>query len=232
MRTRPYLAFGWFWYSVMLLPVIGLIQVGNQAQADRYTYLPLIGVFTMIAWGALARSLRRRFQKEAIAMGAIAVVIACVLVTRHQIEYWKDSRTLFRHALAVDPRNGMAHYALGTALRDEGQTDDALVEFRLAVRDAPGFAPARLNLGVTLGSQGRIDEAIEELGAAARLAPNDLDARYNLGVALMSGKRYDEALTQFGVALRIKPGYERAEKDIQVVLAAKAAASGPKSARK
>jgi tetratricopeptide (TPR) repeat protein len=242
-RARPYLLFGWLWYSITILPVIGLLQVGGQAHADRYTYLPLVGIFMMIAWGAYdlvagarvksagkvdqeleqklnspLRSLRP-LREEPIFLGlsSAAVLIGCVVVTQHQISFWKNSETLFRHALAVTRDNHMAHCELGTVLMSQGRIDDAIAEFRESVRLAPRFVLARVSLGVALGTKGQMDAAIEQFRAAVRAGPNDLDAHYNLGVALMSKSRNDEALREFQDVLRIQPGYPRAEANIAVI---------------
>jgi tetratricopeptide (TPR) repeat protein len=221
-HTRPFLAVGWLWYLVMLLPVIGLLQVGHQAHADRYTYLPLIGIFIMVSWGAFELVGRYDVGRVLLPIVGIGLVALCIGLTRQQVRYWKDSETLWRHMLALSWDNAVAHSHLGTILSQKGQRDAAIAEYREALRVAPGYALARIKLGVALAEKGDVNEAIFQLETAVKTAPNDLDAQYNLGVALMSQGRYEQALLHFQEALRIRPGYPRAESNVQAIRALKA----------
>jgi tetratricopeptide (TPR) repeat protein len=176
-RSRPYLFFGWGWYLVTLAPVVGIVQVGWQARADRYTYIPLIGIFLAVVW-AISESLADR--PALLSSLAWAALVPLGIIAFVQAGYWRDSETLFRHALAVTGDNAVAHSNLGTALLRRGLVAEAEGHFTEAVRINPHFAEARSNLGVALGRQGRIDEAILEWQRALELQPDYPDARRNL----------------------------------------------------
>jgi Flp pilus assembly protein TadD len=206
LRTRPYLAVGWFWYLITILPVIGIIRVGDQARADRYTYIPMIGLSIMLAWsGADAW---RQWRKARLAVGILTGVAcaACVSVTWTQIAYWENSVTLFQHAIAVTVNNDFAHDALGNAWRDQVLYDEAISEYRKALAINPHYESALVNLGSLLGRVGRSREAIAPLTEAVRLQPNDALLRNALGLALAIEHRPDQALAQFQEAVRLKPG--------------------------
>ena len=204
-RDRPYLPVGWFWYLGTLLPVIGLVQVGSQSMADRYTYIPSIGIFLSVVWGAEA--LTRRWRRQAVALGAIATAIlaGCALLTCRQIGYWADSETLFRHALAATENNWLAHNNLGSALLQKGDASGAIAECTEALRLSPRNARAHSNLADALMQTGRRAQAIAEYGEALRLAPNDADIHNNLGNALAGADRLPEAITEYEAALRLNP---------------------------
>ena len=204
-RRRPYLAVGWLWYLVTLLPAIGLVQVGGHARADRYTYLPLIGLFMLLAWGA--QDLTRRWRHQAIwlAGAGAAVMILCAGLSRQQLGYWKDSETLFQRALAVSPDNIMALNNLGAALAEQGQPDEAIRRFREALRLMPDFPGAHINLGAALAKQGHLDEAILHLREAVRLAPDDAWAHRNLADGLTWKGSLDEAIAEYRTAIRLNP---------------------------
>ena len=176
-RNRPYLLIGWGWYLVTLAPVVGIVQVGWQARADRYTYIPLIGIFLAVVW-AVSEGLAAR--PVLLSSLAWAVVVPLGITAFVQAGYWRDSETLFRHALAVTDDNAVAHSNLGTALLRRGVLPEAEGHFTEAVRINPYFAEAHSNLGVALGRQGRIDEAILEWQRALELQPDYPDARRNL----------------------------------------------------
>ena len=155
-NSRPWLFAGWFWYVGTLVPMIGLIQVGTQAMADRYTYLPMIGLSIVIAWGATEVLERARFSAFAERIAAALAVVLCVVLTVHQIGYWNSSETLFRHALAVTDGNGTAQLNLGIALWEKGAHAEAIREVREAVALAPDYADSRVNLGTMLAQNGQI----------------------------------------------------------------------------
>jgi Flp pilus assembly protein TadD len=205
-RRRPYLAFGWAWYAVTLLPVIGLIQVGGHARADRYTYLPLIGIFTLLVWGV--SDLTKRWRRQALLLSAATLVVIslCIALTRQQIGYWKSSETLLRHLLLVAPDSSLAHNNLGEVLLRKGQLDQAIGHFREAIRLAPKDPVAQCNLGIALDGQGRLDEAISHLRQAVRLAPDDPHPHYNLAVALLGAGQLDEAIDHLQKTLSLAPG--------------------------
>ena len=204
-RRRPWLAFGWIWYLVTLLPVIGLIQVGSHAHADRYTYVPLIGVFAVLVWGVHDVTKRWRYQPLVLCLVGGAVTSLCVVLTRQQIGHWKESETLFRHALAVTQDNELAHNNLGTALARQNREDEAITHLREALRLMPDNSDFQNNLGTALARQGQLDEAIPHLREAVRLARNDAGAHFNLADALTWKGRLDEAIAEYQTAIKLNP---------------------------
>ncbi|HEV2435276.1 MAG TPA: hypothetical protein VG077_04700 [Verrucomicrobiae bacterium] len=174
-RRRPFLIAGWLWFLGTLVPVIGLVQVGAQAMADRYTYIPLIGVFVMLAWSGKELGDRRPGAKFIFGLSAAGLLAACLMVTSRQLRYWQNSETLCRHAIAVTKNNYLAHFNLGLALIDEGKIDAAVKQMYEAVNIAPGFG-GRKKLAQVLVVQGRIPEAIVQYRIRLQYNPNDLDA--------------------------------------------------------
>jgi tetratricopeptide (TPR) repeat protein len=220
-RQCPFLLMGWLWYCGTLVPVIGLVQVGVQAMADRYAYIPSLGMLILAIWGA--NDLARHWRYRAIALSAVglAAVVLCFGATRQQLGYWHDSETLLRHALAVTENNSVVHYYLGNALLDKSQINDAISEYQEAVRLAPGYAEARLHLGVALSEKGQLDEAISQFQEVIRLEPDDLDARYDLGLALYNKGQMDEAIHQYQEVIRLKPDDIEALNNLGIAFAAK-----------
>ncbi len=179
-RRRPYLLVGWLWYLGALVPVIGIVRAGEQAMADRFTYLPHIGLFIAVAWGAAELAERRR----ALVLGATAFAFgACMVLTWRQIQHWQSSVTLFRHALAVTTDNYVAHTNLAAALRAQGQSEEAMTHHAAAVRIKPGYAKAHVNFGVALAARGEEDAAIAHYREALRLDPGYAMAEYNWALA-------------------------------------------------
>jgi Tfp pilus assembly protein PilF len=178
-RKRPVLAIGWLWFLGTLVPVIGLIQVGAQSMADRYTYLPSIGIFIMLAWGIHGATLPGR---QWIYRGSVfALCTACLLLTSKQLQYWKDSVTLFEHALKVTTNNTVAYVNAGSALAARGKIDDGLVFLKKAIELNPKDAGAHCQLAESLANQGKLKPAITEYREALRLNPNLLAALNNYG---------------------------------------------------
>jgi tetratricopeptide (TPR) repeat protein len=204
-RRVPFAATGWFWFCGMMLPVIGLIQAGGQSMADRYTYLPLIGVFIILAWGAGEAFMRWRVPKAAIGIAAGLVVVACAVQTGGQLRYWRNSESLFRHAIAVTKENFVAHNNLGNILLDKGQVDKAITHYQKALEIRPGYADAHNNLGNALLQKGRVDEAIAHLQKALEILPDDALAHVNFGNALLQKGQADRAITHYQKALEIRP---------------------------
>jgi Tfp pilus assembly protein PilF len=204
-RRHPYVLGGWVWYLVALLPVSGVMQVGGQGMADRFTYIPLIGVFVMIAWGLPDLVARRPSLAPALNGATVLVLVACALVAYRQVGYWQNSETLWRHALDVTTNNYRAHNALGSVLSQQGRADDAIGHFREAVRLEPAYAEARTNLGAELAKQGHVDEAIAEYADALRVSPGLGLAHNNLGLAYASQGRPEDALRECLEAVRLTP---------------------------
>jgi tetratricopeptide (TPR) repeat protein len=213
-RTRPYLLVGWLWYLIMLLPVIGIVEVGLQGHADRYTYLPHVGLSIALTWlvGDIARSLR--YRKEILATVACAIVILLSACAWKQTTYWRNSDTLWGRALAVTTDNDVALTNLGTSLMERGQLDDALSYFQraLAVRSRSEHRHYNLSLalihdsvGNVLARKGRLDDAIVHFRQAIELRPDFPDAHYNLGTALFQKGDLDDAIAEWRTTLSIHP---------------------------
>jgi tetratricopeptide (TPR) repeat protein len=214
-RTRPYLAVGWFWYLGTLAPVIGLIQVGYQSRADRYTYIPLIGISMMVAFEWPVASRRWPAVKKFI---PIVVCSGWVLVTWVQVSYWKDSAALYRRAIAVTEANYMAHMDLGVDLVAEGRYQEGMRELYTSLEENPELAHGRNSLGVALYMTGRKEEAIEEFSRSIRILPTDAEPHSNLGNVLMDMGKLDDAIREFNTALRLAPGMPNAYYGLGCVL--------------
>jgi tetratricopeptide (TPR) repeat protein len=198
-RTEPYLAVGWFWFLVMLLPAIGLVQVGMQAMADRYTYLPMVGVWIMVVWGVHRWLISLPNGGTALAaLGGVAVA-ACVVLTPRQVLVWKNSETLFRHALDVTEGNYFACNNLGNALLEKGDLDGAIALYQQALAINPDVAPAHKNLGDALLRTGQPDQGIVQLRKALQLNPSFAEARADLTKALKDSGKFDEAVSDYNL---------------------------------
>ncbi|MCY2988615.1 MAG: tetratricopeptide repeat protein [Planctomycetota bacterium] len=204
-KRRPYLAVGWLWYLGTLVPVIGLVQVGDQAMADRYTYVPLIGVFLMIVWTATDLTADGGWGRSLIRIALVPVLVGCLLLSLLQVSYWRNSLRLFEHAVQVTKDNAIAHCNLGFALHERRQLDQAIVHYREALRIEPGWAMVRNNLGAALATQGNAAEAVEQFRAALAAEPGDASTHGNLGRALSGCGQFDQALTHYREALRLAP---------------------------
>jgi protein O-mannosyl-transferase len=213
-NSRPYLITGWFWYLGTLVPVIGLVQVGQQTRADRYTYIPMIGVTIMIAWAAAEAP---RFRRQ-IVCGAAVAAVAWFVLTWRDLEYWQNSETLFTRAINVTEQNYVAYNNLGDVRRRQGRLDDAVSDFAAAVRIQPGDPEAQDNLGAALTIAGRTDEAIPHLQEAIRVQPDYAKAHVDLGSALVRAGRIEDALAEFHEALRLDPENRGAEYQLAGVL--------------
>jgi protein O-mannosyl-transferase len=220
LRRRDYLAVGWFWFVITLLPVSGLIQVGPHARADRYTYVPLIGVFILLVWGAGELFARWRVSKAIIISLVALVFVACGWRSRDQLRHWQNPETLFRYALAVTRDNYIAYNNVGYyLLNNHGNVDDAIDCFREAVRINPHDAGALENLGFALAAKGQTAEAIGIYQQVLQIDPNHFAALNDLGNALSNLGKTDEAIQQFRLALRSKPDDPKAHNNLGVALA-------------
>jgi protein O-mannosyl-transferase len=204
---HPYLLVGWLWFLGTLVPVIGLVQVGSAALADRYTYVPLIGIFIAVTFGGC--DLAKRFQIPRIVLAAAASMIlaACVILTETQLRYWRDSESLFAHALAVTKNNHVAHVNLGVALEQKGESSRALEQYRAAEQLAPELYHIHSNLGGLLERMGRPAEALAEYREAVRRKPDLAFLHNNLGGEFAALGQFDEALKEFSAAARLDPNY-------------------------
>ena len=204
-RRHPYLLVGWLWYLGTLLPVIGLIQVGPQARADRFTYVPHIGLFLMLAWGI--PDLLRRFEKRRVVLVPLtaAALVACTAVARRQVGYWQSSATLWEHALKITRDNSVAHYNLGVLLASQGRNDDAIRHLRESVRFEPNFASGHNRLALALDRVGDHEGATKELAEVVRLMPNSGEAHANLAVSFAKQGKNAEAIEEFSQAVLLNP---------------------------
>ena len=217
-RRDPFLLMGWLWYCGTLVPMSQIVQAGNHAMADRWTYLPSLGVLISLVWGVGALTRSWRYPASALAAPVGAAAIACLALTRQQIGYWQDSEVLFRHTLAVTEKNYVACNSLGSALFEKNQIDEAIRQFQEAIRLKPVFADAHNNLGAALGRQGQADEAIRQFQEAIRLNPENAEARNNLATALDHAGRPDEAIRQLREAVRLKSDYAAAHRNLGIAL--------------
>jgi protein O-mannosyl-transferase len=205
-KQNPCLIVGWLWFLGTLVPVIGLVKVGDAAHADRYTYFPAIGIFIAIVFGIWSLLKQSSAQKIFIAASLLAIA-ACVAVTEHQLEFWRDSETLFRRAIVVTQNNATAHLNLGSALQAGGKSAEALQEYREALRLDPSQFEADSNLGKLLFEQDKFADALPYCELAVRLKPDRATLRNNLGLTLAELGRFDEALAQFAEAARLDEAY-------------------------
>ncbi len=211
---RPYVLIGWLWYLVMLVPVIGIVQVGLQTHADRYTYLPQICLYLLLTWTAADLCAGWRLRHVVLGGASVAVLAALILCARKQAAYWRNSETLWTHTLACTSDNPNACYNLGCALNDKGDLDEAIIQFQRVLQMDPGYAEACDNLGNALFQKGAVDDAIPQYQTALQIDPSLAEANNDLGNALLQKGAVADAITQFQTALRIKPRYAQARYDL------------------
>jgi protein O-mannosyl-transferase len=230
--NHPYLLVGWFWYVVTLIPVIGIVQAGGQALADRYTYIPLTGLFIIVAWGfadVVGRIEARNWRlgaafgavRPALAVFAASSVFLLGICSHVQLSYWRDGVALFSHTLAVTGPNYLAHNQLGVAYGATGDRRRAAGEFREAIKLAPDYYLAHYNLGGTLVQDGIIDEAVAEYQRAIDLAPKFYRTYDNLGYALVISGKLDPAEKAYRDAIRLEPGFGESHWNLAMVHYAK-----------
>jgi len=215
-RKIQYLAVGWFWYIVTLIPVIGIVQVGSQAMADRYTYITLIGLFVIIAWGA--NDLLSKWLRRKIWLGTLAAIILPVLIvlTWKQVQYWEDSITLYKHTLKHTSNNFIIYNNLGKVYNDSGKYKEAIEAYKQSTRIAPDYAMAHSNLGVSYNDSGKYKEAIEACRKAIWINPDYAKAYFNLSVAYGESGKYEEAIEACRKAIEIDPDYAMAHSNLGV----------------
>ena len=204
-RQQPYLLTGWLWYLGTLVPVLGLVQAGFQSLADHCTYIPSVGILIIWVWGT--HQLTKGWHYQSIGLGAAGgvLVLVCIGLARHQIGYWKDDVSLWRHAVAVTENHYDTHNRLGIAYFLQGRMDEAIGEFQEVVRLNPGFAPAYNTLGRSFAAQGRAKEALASYQKALEIQPDYGVARINLGNLLLQMGRVDEAIASYQKTLETDP---------------------------
>ena len=245
-RRQPYLLVGWCWFLGTMIPVIGLTHGWGSFMADRFTYLPSIGLMILPVWGAyeliqgkaaggvereergsvghaLARSTLNASRSTLILLSVAggAAIVLCLALTRQQIGNWRDSEALFRHAIEVTENNDRAYNCLGVALDQKGHLDDAIRQFQAAIRLEPDHPIAHYNLGIALEKKGQTEEAIRQFQEAVRLNPRYVEAHYNLGIVLGRKGQLEEAIRQYQEAIRLKPDYAEAHNDLGIALGRK-----------
>jgi tetratricopeptide (TPR) repeat protein len=218
-RRHRYMVTGWFWYLGTLVPVIGLVQVGDYSRADRFTYITLTGLFIIVAWGLSDLLAEFRYKRILLTVSGLLVISTLSVCTWLQLRYWKDSLTLFHHALGVTENNNIIHSLIASSLCKQQSFNEAVVEYKRSLQIQPND-PAVLNgLGIALGQQGKIDEAAEYFNKALRMKPNFAEAHNNLGYTLAFQGKLDEAVVHYKEALRIDPDYATAHYKLGQVLA-------------
>lgn len=218
-HSKPYLLTGWFWYVGMLVPVIGLVQVGSQGWADRYTYLPLIGLFVAGVWSIRAAAMFVPNVPALWALSGTAVLAACGILSWSQLHHWRDSIQLFEHTLAVTSKNPTAHFNLGAAWEAEGKFGLAMANYRAALKLDPSYVDVRYNIGHALAAQGKLEEAAAEYRTVLEMKPTHVFAHNNLGNALLGLGKPQEAAKEYEQALRIEPDYAPGHNNLGKVLA-------------
>jgi Tfp pilus assembly protein PilF len=209
-RQNPCLFVGWFWFLGTLIPTIGLVQVGSQSMADRYTYIPSVGLFILIAWGFNDfLNWRPHWRRITTFAGGVALA-GCLVCTEIQLSYWQNSIKLFRHAIEVTTDNFVAYTCLGETLNDLGLKKEAMMLCAEAVQIAPNSPVAQYNFGMALLQNNRLDEALAHLDAAARLAPHNSEVQYNFGLFLLLHNKPDEAASHFAATLVERPDFAEA----------------------
>jgi hypothetical protein len=217
-RSNPWLAVGWLWFLGTLVPTIGIVQVGAQSMADRYTYIPSIGFFIAVVWGmAESPMLQGKRILPLLTLGALA---ACVMLTTFQIQYWQDNVRLFRRALEVSPDNYIAANCLGKAYEKIGDAPHALVCYQLAVETEPRFPQSQFNYAIALMGAGQTQSAFNHLEAAADLEPRNPDIQFDLGIYFSQHDNWTNAAACFRRALAVRPGFPPAQAQLNRLLAA------------
>jgi tetratricopeptide (TPR) repeat protein len=233
-KNHRYLFTGWFWYLGTLVPVIGFVQVGDQALADRYTYITLTGLFIIIAWGlpellaewtsaSLPRQARRgsvesRYKKIALAVSALLIVSVMAVCTYFQLGYWRNSQTLFQHALDVTGDNYTMHLNISESLREQGRLDEAIYHCSEAIRIKPEGFMAHIRRGYILRDASRLDEAVSEYQKCLQIKPDDPNTLDNLGIILGQQGKFDQAIKYLTQALQIDPNFADAHTNIGFAL--------------
>jgi len=222
IKTTPSLMVGWLWYIGTLVPVIGIIQVGLwPAMADRWAYVPFIGLFIIIAWGIPELLKKLRYNKVIVTIGIIALLPILMFATHFQTQYWSNSFSLFEHTLSVTANNYVAYNQAGRALEVRGENEEAARYYYKALQIKPNYGHALNNIGNILIRKGRSKEAIKNYSEAIRINPGNANAYNNLGVALIQSGRFDEAIPLLRTALRIKPKYAEAYSNLGVAMVEK-----------
>ncbi len=218
-KKHRYLLTGWFWYLGTLIPVIGIVQAGDQAMADRYSYITLTGLFIIIAWGVPEILASWRYRKVCLAVSSLIILLILAVSSTVQAGYWKDSLTLYTHALKVSPNNYKAHFNMAVTLRDMNKFDEAAAEFKKCLQIKPDDSLSFNGLGIIFGRQGKFDQASEYFVKALQINPNLEEAHTNFGYVLTNQGKLNDALVYYEQALKLKPNSALAHYHLAQVLA-------------
>ena len=218
-KRYPYLIVGWLWYLGVLFPVIGLIQIGLHAMADRYTYVSLIGLFVIVSWGSADMAEKFHFRRIYLSLLAGALISYLMILTWFQVHHWRNSMALFEHAVNVTQNNYVMHNNLGAALFRYKRPIEAKNHFSIALRIKPNYVEAITNLGNFFSSHGELDKAIEQYEKAIALNPSYEGAYYNLATVLEESGRIDEAIEGFINTLNIRPDHAKAHNNLGITYA-------------
>ena len=214
IRKAPYFAVGWFWYLGTLVPVIGIVQVGVQAMANRFAYIPLIGIFIIVAWGVPELISKWRYKEKILSVSVGIIILTLLITTWREVSYWKNSITIFKHAIRVTdkkyPTFARIHNNLGVNLSAEEKNDEAISNYKMAIKIKPDFAGAYFNLGKALSAEGEYEEAISNYKTAIKIKPDFTDAHYNLGNVLSSDGKREKAIFHYKMAIKSKPDFAQA----------------------
>jgi tetratricopeptide (TPR) repeat protein len=217
-QKEPYWLIGWLWYLGMLVPAIGLIQSGWRAHADRYTYLPQIGLYLGVIWAVGDFTVSWRYRRQILGVAAFSMIATLTVCAWKQTVYWRNSESLWTHTLACTSDNYIGHYNLGNTLLQKGRVDEAIAQYQQALQIKPDYVGAHINLGIALLRKGQVDEAIVHFQMALQINPDYAETCYNLGNALLQKGQVDEAIAQYQLALQIKPDYAEAHINLGNVL--------------
>ena len=229
IKKSPYFAFGWFWYLGVLVPVIGIfVQVGGElAMADRYAYLPLIGIFIIIAWGLPELIARWRHREKILSISAGIIISMLMATTWIQLSYWKNSLDLFKRAISVankkdpnfkNPNHALLYNHLGLVFYNMGKPEESTSHYEMAIKIAPDLAMAHTNLGISYLSMGNTEEAISHYKTAIKFNPNHAHGHYNLGIVLFALGKIEEAISHYQTAIKLNPNYAAAHNNLGLIL--------------
>ena len=229
IKKSPYFAFGWFWYLGVLVPVIGIfVQVGGElAMADRYAYLPLIGIFIIIAWGLPELIARWRHREKILSISAGIIISMLMATTWIQLSYWKNSLDLFKRAISVankkdpnfkNPNHALLYNHLGLVFYNMGKPEESTSHYEMAIKIAPDLAMAHTNLGISHLTMGNTKEAISHYKTAIKFNPNHAHGHYNLGIVLFALGKVEEAISHYQTAIKLNPNYAAAHNNLGLIL--------------